>query len=496
MSTSVKITLPNGVEYEQPTGLFINNEFVKSVKGETIESINPSTEQPITSVYAATEEDIDIAVKAARKAFAEVWSDYNHDEISRLLHKLADLFERDRDLLSAIEAADSGKPMKQNAAYDVDECIAEFRYFAGWADKRGGRLVESNKNTLAYVVHEPHGVCGQIIPWNYPLAMASWKIGPAIAAGNCIVIKLAENTPLSMLYVGKLVKEAGFPPGVINIVNGLGRVAGAALCTHPGIDKVAFTGSTATGKLIMKMCADTLKNLTLECGGKSPLLIFDDCNFEEAVKWAHFGIMYNMGQVCSATSRIYVQDSIYEKFVEALKAHTVKTSKVGNVYDDSVMHGPQVSSLQHKRVLSYIEKGKEEGAKLILGGKAIEGKGYYIEPTIFKDVDDNMTIMKEEIFGPVVCISKFSTEEEAIRRANDTSYGLGSAVFSENSSRCIRVAGAIRAGSVWVNCDNTTSPRVPFGGFKMSGIGTELGQYGLDIYSVKKAVSINLGVKL
>ncbi|VVT43576.1 uncharacterized protein SAPINGB_P000047 [Magnusiomyces paraingens] len=496
MATSITVKLPNGVEYEQPTGLFINNEFVPSAKGETIKVVNPSTEEELAQVHAADASDIDKAVKAARTAFNTVWKNYSVDEISRLLYKLADLFERDLELLSAIEAADSGKPKAQNAAGDVEGAIQLFRYFAGWADKRSGTICENDKNTLAYVVHEPHGVCGQIIPWNYPIGMASWKIGPAIAAGNVIVLKLAENTPLSMLYVGKLIAEAGFPPGVINIVNGYGSVAGSALCTHPDVDKIAFTGSTATGKLIMKMCADTLKNITLECGGKSPLLVFDDCNFEEAVKWAHIGIMSNMGQICSATSRIYVQDTIYDKFVEALKEHTIKTSKVGDVFDDSVFQGPQVSALQQKRVLSYIEKGKSEGARVVLGGNAITGKGYFIEPTIFADVDDSMTVMREEIFGPVVCISKFKTEEEAITRANDTTYGLGSAVFSENNSRCLRVARAIRAGSVWVNCDNTASPRVPFGGFGMSGIGTELGTYGLDIYSVKKAITVNIGVKL
>lgn len=496
MATSVKIKLPNGVEYEQPTGLFINNEFVKSVKGETLDTVNPSTEEKLCSVQVASEEDIDIAVKAARKAYDEVWKDYSQDEISKLLHKLADLYERDRELLGAIEAADGGKPMTNNAMFDVDDCIAQFRYFAGWADKRGGKVVESTKDMLAYVVHEPHGVCGQIIPWNYPLDMAAWKIGPAIAAGNCIVLKLAENTPLSMLYVGKLVVEAGFPPGVINIVNGHGKVAGSALCLHPLVDKIAFTGSTATGKLIMKMCAESLKNLTLECGGKSPLLIFDDCNFEEAVKWAHFGIMYNMGQVCSATSRIYIQDTIYDKFIDALKEYTIKNSKIGNVYDDEVIHGPQISEIQYKKVLSYIEKGKEEGARLVLGGKAVDGKGYYIEPTIFADVTQDMTIAKEEIFGPVVAIGKFSSEKEAIEKANDTTYGLGSAVFSENSARCLRVANGLKAGNVWVNCDNTTSPRVPFGGLKMSGIGTELGEYGLDVYTVKKQISLNIGTKL
>lgn len=496
MSTSVSITLPNGVIYEQPTGLFINNKFVPSSDGEQIESINPSTEEPLAKVYAASTADIDTAVAAARKAFNEVWKSYSIDEIARHLHKLADLFERDRDLLSAIEAADSGKPQTNNAAYDVDECIAQFRYYGGWADKRGGTVGENSPTKFGYVLHEPHGVCGQIIPWNFPLAMASWKIGPAIATGNCIVLKLAENTPLSMLYVGKLIVEAGFPPGVINIVNGHGKIAGAAIATHPGIDKIAFTGSTATGKAVMEMASRTLKNVTLECGGKSPMIVFDDADFDQAVKWAHAGIMYNMGQICSATSRILVHESIYEKFLQALKEYTLKSSAVGDVFDSSKNHGPQVSSIQYKKVLDYVNTGKKEGANLVIGGKPAADKGYFIEPTIFSNVSEDMTIWKEEIFGPVVCVAKFSSEEEAIHRANDTSYGLGSSVFTENLSKAIRVAGALQAGSVWVNSSNDTSRRIPFGGFKMSGIGTELGQYGLDVYTVKKGVHINIGNKL
>lgn len=496
MALSVKITLPNGVTYEQPTGLFINNEFVPSSDGGQIVSVNPSTEEPLASVHAATVQDIDTAVAAARKAFNEVWRDYSIDEIARLLQKLADLFERDRDLLSAIEAADSGKPKDNNAAYDVDECIAQFRYYSGWADKRGGTVAEATDKKFGYVLHEPHGVCGQIIPWNYPLAMASWKIGPAIATGNCIVLKLAENTPLSMLYVGKLVVEAGFPPGVINIVNGLGTVAGAAIASHPGIDKVAFTGSTATGKTVMALAAKTLKNVTLECGGKSPMLVFEDADLDQAVKWAHAGIMYNMGQVCSATSRIIVQDTIYDKFIAAFKAYTESVTSVGDVFDESKSHGPLVSEVQYKKVLNYIDTGKKEGANLVVGGGAAAQKGYFVQPTIFSDVSDEMTIWKEEIFGPVVCVSKFHTEEEALARANDTSYGLGSSVFSENVSRAIRVASKLQAGSVWVNSSNDTSHRIPFGGFKMSGIGTELGQYGLDVYTVKKGVHINIGTKL
>lgn len=496
MSTSVSITLPNGVTYEQPTGLFINNEFVVSSDGEQIESINPSTEELLCKVYAASSADIDTAVVAARTAFNEVWRDYSIDGIATLLRKLADLVERDADLLAAIEAADSGKPMVQNAVSDVEECIAQFRYYSGWADKRGGEVCESGPDKFGYVLHEPHGVCGQIIPWNFPLLMAAWKIGPAIATGNVIILKLAENTPLSMLYMAKLIKEAGFPPGVINIVNGHGKIAGAAIALHTGIDKVAFTGSTVTGKAVMQMASTTMKNVTLECGGKSPMIIFDDCDLEQAVKWARIGIMYNMGQVCSATSRILVQDTIYDKFVAEYVKHIKEVSAIGDVFDDSKDHGPLISSIQYQKVLNYIETGKKEGATLSLGGEPTTDKGYYVNPTVFSDVADDMTIWKEEIFGPVICVSKFSTEKEALDRANDTSYGLGSSIFTQDLNRAHRVASKVQAGSVWINSSNDTSLRLPFGGFKMSGIGTELGKYGLDVYTVKKGVHINLGTKL
>ncbi|KAF5104824.1 hypothetical protein DV451_000217 [Geotrichum candidum] len=496
MATSVQVTLPNGLTYEQPTGLFINNEFIPSSDGELIASINPSTEEVIAEVHAASIEDIDKAVISSRKAFKEVWKNYSIDGISRLLHKLADLFERDREILTSIEAADSGKPQISNASGDIDECVLQFRYYAGWADKRGGTVAEATSDKLGYIVHEPHGVCGQIIPWNYPLAMASWKIGPAIAAGNVIIIKLAENTPLSMLYVGKLIVEAGFPPGVINIVAGHGKIAGNAIATHPGIDKVAFTGSTLTGKSVMAAAAQTLKNVTLECGGKSPMIVFDDADIDQAVKWGHWGIMYNMGQNCSSTSRILIQDTIYDKFVDALVKYTKETYSVGDVYDATKHHGPVISKVQFDKILGYVESGKEQGATLAFGGKAPYEKGYFIEPTIFSDVTDEMKIWKEEIFGPVVCLSKFSTEEEALYRANDTTYGLGSAIFSADISRCLRVSRELDAGTVWINSSNDTSHRIPFGGFKMSGIGSELGQYGLDNYTLKKAIHVNIGSKL
>lgn len=335
-----------------------------------------------------------------------------------------------------------------------------------------------------------------ILSWNFPLAMAAWKLGPVLACGNTVVMKAAEQTPLSILYLANLIKEAGFPPGVVNIINGVGRVAGAAIATHLDVDKIAFTGSTATGKEIMKMAAINMKNITLETGGKSPLVVFDDADLDQAVKWAHVGIMYNQGQVCTATSRVLVQEGIYDKFVAAFKDHLKVTSKVGNPFEDETFQGPQVTKVQYDRVLSYIESGKSEGAKLETGGepfKDVGGKGFFIEPTVFTNVKDNMKIYREEVFGPFVVISSFKTEEEGIDRANDTTYGLGSAIFTQDITKAHRVARRIEAGMVWINSSNDSDYRVPFGGVKQSGIGRELGEAGLEAYSQKKAVSTTRG---
>ncbi|ANB13587.1 aldehyde dehydrogenase (NAD(+)) ALD2 [Sugiyamaella lignohabitans] len=497
LPVSTKITLGD-VTYEQPTGLFINNQFVAAKNGKTLATVNPATEKVITEVHAADKDDVDIAVAAARKAYKTVWKKTPGAERSKLLHKLADLMEEHRATLTAIEAADSGKPRNNNATYDVDECINVFNYYGGWADKIQGKTIMESDDKFAFTRHQPFGVCGQIIPWNYPLAMAAWKIGPAIATGNVIVLKTAEQTPLSMLYFGNLVVKAGFPPGVINIISGYGKDAGAPLASHMDVDKIAFTGSTATGKLIMQMAAaSNLKAVTLECGGKSPMLVFDDADFEQAVKWAVFGIMYNQGQVCCATSRLYVQDTIYDKFVKAIKAEVEASTKMGDPFNDEVGHGPQVTDVQQKRVLSYIDAGKKEGATLVTGGEAgSSGNGFYIKPTVFADVKPEMTIVREEIFGPVVVVGKFSTEEEALELANDTIYGLGAAIFTQNITRAHKLANEIDAGTVWINSTNDSDIRIPFGGFKMSGIGSELGEYGLKTYTQVKSVQINLGSRL
>jgi aldehyde dehydrogenase (NAD+) len=342
-------------------------------------------------------------------------------------------------------------------------------------------------------------VCGQIIPWNYPLAMAAWKLGPALACGNCVVLKAAEQTPLSILYFANLIKEAGFPPGVVNIINGYGRDAGAALASHLDVDKIAFTGSTATGRQIMKMAAVNMKNITLETGGKSPLIVFADAELEQAAKWAHVGIMSNMGQVCTATSRILVEESVYDKFVELFKEQVKTVSKVGDPFKDDTFQGPQVTKAQYDRVLGYIESGKKEGATLAAGGEAykdVNGKGFFISPTVFTNVKDTMTIYREEVFGPFVVIASFKTEDEAVSRANDTTYGLGSAVFTQDITKAHRVARNIEAGMVWINSSNDSDFRIPFGGVKQSGIGRELGEAGLAAYTNQKAVHVNMGTRL
>ena len=414
--------------------------------------------------------------------------------------KLSSLVEQHAPTLATIETWDNGKPYSVALNEDVAEVIGSLKYYAGYADKLHGQVIDTGPDKLAYTIREPIGVCGQIIPWNYPLAMAAWKLGPALACGNTVVLKAAEQTPLSILYFATLIKEAGFPPGVINILNGYGREAGAALASHEGVDKVAFTGSTATGKEIMKMAAGTMKNITLETGGKSPLLVFDDADLDQAAKWAHSGIMSNMGQICTATSRILVQENVYDEFVKLFQETIKTTSKIGDPFKEETFQGPQVTKAQYDRVLSYIESGKTEGATLAMGGEAYkdvgDGKGFFISPTVFTNVKPSMKIFREEVFGPFAVVTSFKTEEEALEKANDTTYGLGSAVFTRDITRGHRVARGIEAGMVWVNSSNDSDFRIPFGGVKQSGIGRELGEEGLKAYTNAKAVHVNMGTML
>ncbi|KAK4238436.1 aldehyde dehydrogenase domain-containing protein [Achaetomium macrosporum] len=487
----VELKTPVTGPYKQPTGLFINNEFVEGVDKKTFEVINPATEEVICSVHEATEKDVDIAVAAARKAFDTVWRRTTPQQRGIYLLKLAELCEKNKDLLAAVESLDNGKSISM-ARGDVDAVIGCIRYYGGWADKIYGQTIDVNPDMFHYTRREPIGVCGQIVPWNFPLLMVAWKVGPALATGNTIVLKTAEQTPLSGLVFAQLVKEAGFPPGVLNIISGFGKTAGAAISAHMDIDKVAFTGSTLVGRTIMKAAAaSNLKKVTLELGGKSPNIVFNDADIEEAISWVNFGIYYNHGQCCCAGSRIYVQEGIYDKFVEAFKARAEK-NKVGDPFHPETFQGPQVSQLQYDRIMGYIKSGKEEGARVVTGGERHGDKGYFIQPTIFADVTHNMKIMQEEIFGPVCAISKFSTEEEAIKLGNDTSYGLAASVHTKDLNTAIRVSNALKAGTVWVNCHNMLSHQVPFGGYKTSGIGRELGEIALANYTEHKSVAINM----
>ncbi|WAO90239.1 Hypothetical protein NCS54_00765900 [Fusarium falciforme] len=492
MGLTVKLETPLTGAYEQPIGLFINGQWVESVDKKKLEVVNPSTEEVITSVFEGTEKDVDLAVSAARTAFETTWKRSTPEDRGRLLYKLADLAEENKELLAAVESLDNGKSIN-NARGDVSAVIGCLRYYAGWADKIEGKTIDIAPDMFHYTRSEPLGVCGQIIPWNFPLLMFAWKIGPALATGNTVVMKTAEQTPLSGLVFTQFIQQAGFPPGVFNLVTGTGKVAGAAITSHMDVDKVAFTGSTVVGRQIMKAAAmSNLKKVTLELGGKSPNIVFNDANVEEAVDWVNFGIYYNHGQVCCAGSRVFVQEGIYDKFLEAFKKRA-QQNKVGDPFQEETFQGPQVSKLQYDRVMSYIDSGKAEGATVVTGGSRHGEKGYFIQPTIFSDVRPDMKIMQEEIFGPVCSIAKFKDEEEALQMAHDTTYGLAAAVHTQDLTTAIRMSNALQAGTVWVNCFNLLHHALPFGGFKESGIGRELGEAALANYTQNKSVAIRLG---
>ncbi|KAK0386247.1 hypothetical protein NLU13_6084 [Sarocladium strictum] len=480
------------VTYEQPLGLYIDGKWVKAVEGRTFETICPTNEKPIASVHEAGAEDVDLAVKAARKAFEGVWAQTIPSERGRLLNKLADLFDENTEILAAIEALDNGKAFAM-AKGDVGMASGCLRYYAGWADKIHGKTIDTDPDTFNYTRHEPVGVCGQIIPWNFPLVSWAWKVAPALAAGNTVVLKTAEQTPLSGLYAAALAEKAGIPAGVVNIISGFGKTAGAAIAAHRDIDKVAFTGSTSVGRMIMQSASrSNLKKLTLELGGKSPNIVFNDADLEQTVSWVKFGIFFNHGQVCCAGSRIYVQSGIYDRFVEAFKSRTAKIS-LGDPFEAATSQGPQVSGAQFDRIMGYIQSGKEEGATVEIGGERYGSEGYFVQPTVFTNVRENMKIMQEEIFGPVAALCRFETEEEVIKASNESTYGLAAAVHTTNLGTAIRVANALKAGTVWVNNYNMISNQVPFGGFKESGIGRELGKYALSNYTQVKSVRIRLG---
>lgn len=472
--------------------LFINGAYTPAESGKKFNVYNPATEEVLAEVSEAQVEDIDKAVKAARYAFeASDWSKMATAERSHLIYKFADLLEQNREELAQLEALDNGKPYAVALEDDIDGTVEHFRYYAGWATKVLGQTTPISPDYLNYTEHEPVGVVGQIIPWNFPLSMASWKLGAALATGCTSVLKPAEQTPLSLLYAASLLKEAGFPDGVVNIVPGYGETTGEAIVNHRDIDKLAFTGSTNVGKSIMRKAADNMKHVTLELGGKSPNIILEDAEIEKAIEGAFEGIMYNHGQNCSATSRVYVHRKHYDRVVESL-AERAKGTKLGNGMDSDTDMGPLVSKEQFEQVLNYIKIGKEEGAKLVAGGEKAFDKGYFVQPTVFADVEDDMRIAREEIFGPVVAVFRFDTTEEAVRRANDSEYGLAAAVWTESIRTGHQVARRLKAGTVWINDTNQESPAAAFGGYKQSGIGREMGNYALDNYTEVKSVWVNL----
>ncbi|HEX6546459.1 MAG TPA: aldehyde dehydrogenase family protein [Bryobacteraceae bacterium] len=476
------------------TKLLINNKWVDSVSGKKFDTVNPATGEVLAQVAEADAPDVDLAVKAARNAFhmKSPWRRMSASERGKLMNKLADLIEKNADELATLESLDNGKPRHVARSADLELTIACYRYFAGWADKIQGKTIPINGDYFCYTRLEPVGVVGQIIPWNFPLLMQAWKLAPALAAGNTIVMKIAEQTPLSALRLGELILEAGFPEGVVNLLAGYGPTAGQAIARHMDVDKVAFTGSTEVGHLIMQAAAETnLKRVTLELGGKSPNIVFADADMDAAVEGSHFALFFNQGQCCCAGSRVFVEEKVYDQFVER-STERAKRRKVGNPLDKATEQGPQVDDAQFEKVLGYVESGKREGAKLMCGGERVGDRGYFVAPTVFADVQDNMKIAQEEIFGPVMSILKFKDMDELVDRANRTMYGLAAAVWTRDIGKAHQIANSVRAGTVWVNCFDVFDAAAPFGGFKQSGVGRELGEYGLQQYSEVKTVTVKL----
>ncbi|WP_269410011.1 aldehyde dehydrogenase family protein [Lentibacillus daqui] len=492
MSSKVLELNPKVVEFlKDPIKLFIDGEWQASVEENTFTAENPATGEVLAVVHEAGEQDVDKAVKAAKQAFETgEWPALSAYERSQLMHKLANLMERDFEILAQLDTLDNGKPLKEVTGSDLPGAIENLRYFAGWTTKMTGQTIPVSESFFNYTRHEPVGVVGQIIPWNFPIMMALWKIAPAIATGCTVVLKPAEQTPLSALYLAKLVEEAGFPKGVINIVNGFGKTAGNALVSHPDVNKIAFTGSTATGRAIMKSAADTMKRVTLELGGKSPNIILPDADLDKAIPGVFNGIMVNQGEVCCAGSRVYIPDDIFDEVVNKMKEYAENVT-LGDGLDAETDMGPLVSKKQFDTVTSYIEKGIKEGATMLVGGEN-KGKGYFVSPTVFTGVDEDMTIAKEEIFGPVVVAMPYSSIDEVIERANASSYGLAAGLWTENLKNAHKISNKLKAGTVWVNCYNLTNAAVPFGGYKESGFGREMGSYALENYTEVKSVWIGL----
>lgn len=478
--------------------MFINGEWTASQSGQTRDIVNPANGNVIAIAAEGDEKDAERAIAAAKAAFYEGgWWGTPAAERARLLFKTADLLEANKDEFVRMETLNNGKPLRESV-FDVNDAIACFRYYAGLATKPHGQSYEVSDPMQAVVVREPIGVCGQIIPWNYPLLMAAWKLAPALAAGNTVVFKPSEITPLSAVHLFAIFEEAGFPAGVVNLVLGTGATVGHTLAAHDDVDKIAFTGGTATGRKIMQAATGNLKKISLELGGKSPNIVFADADFEAAVEYALFAIFANQGEVCAAGSRLLLEESIYERFMERLVERT-KAIVVGDGMAEGTEMGPLITEAHLNKVLNYVEIGKAEGATLLCGGNRLEGEkyagGYFMEPAIFTDTTPDMRIVKEEIFGPVLVVQKFKDEAEAIRLANDTIYGLAGAVFTNDGAKAQRVIRKLRAGITWVNTYHPTYNEAPWGGYKQSGIGRELGTFGYESYTEVKQININLQVE-
>ena len=485
------ITSPAPVKIRQ-TKLLIDNRWVDPVDGQVLETLNPATGEVIAEVAAGTAADVDKAVKAARRALEDgPWATMDAADRGNLLLRLAELLEKNSRELALLESLNSGKTIT-DALGDMQGSVNVLKYFAGWADKIEGRTVPMRGSFLCYTLRQPVGVVAQIIPWNFPLFILAGKWAPALACGNTIVLKPAEQTPLTALRMGELAIEAGFPPGVINIINGFGETAGSALCTHPDVDKIAFTGHVDTAKIIHRAASETLKRATYELGGKSPNVVFADANMEDAVAGAFHAIYFHGGQCCTAGSRLFVEDKIHAEFVERLAAKA-RQRKLGDQLSPDTQQGPQVSREQLDKILGYIDLGQKQGAKLVTGGRRFGDQGFFVEPTIFDNVKDDMAIARDEIFGPVVSVLPFKDMAEVTRRANNTHYGLAAAIWTKDIDKAHLFAKRAKAGTVWVNCYHAIDASTPFGGFKMSGQGRDFGEAALETYTESKTVTVKLG---